>query len=90
MYEYIDHVLGNYFSAGAELSEDEAISILKKHFASSPEFAQGLRTELQRALDDDDYSWQHALAEHDVLIVENEGEARSYVKKILWVPLFTA
>ena len=89
MYEYIDQVLGNYFSAGAGHSE-EAISILRKHIANSIEFSQRLRGELVEALDDKGYSWKGALLEHDVLYLDDEDEARAYARRILWDSVFAA
>lgn len=88
MYEYIDNVLGSYFSSAVECSEDEAISTLRKHLVDSPQLAEGLHTELQSALNNRDYSWKNVLAEHDVLFAENEEDARTYAKKILWDALF--
>jgi len=87
-YEYIDHVLANYFSASVGQSEEEAVSTLRKHVTSSPELASGLRRELQHALKDVAFSWKQALAEHDVLFTESEEEARVYARKILWESLF--
>lgn len=89
-YEYIDHVLANYFSANGGQSEEEAMSALRKHVASSPELASSLHRELQHALKDVAFSWKQVLAERDVLFTESEEEARVYARKILWESLFTS
>jgi len=89
-HEYIDYVLANYFSASIGQSEDEAISTLQKHIASSPELATGLHRELEQALDDVGFSWKDALSEHDVLFTESEDEARQYARKVLWESVFVS
>jgi len=88
MYEYIDYVLSSYFSAQSESSEDEAVAILRKHIGNSAELASGLKDDLQRAFADSGFSWATALAEHDVVALENEREAFLYAKRILWEPFF--
>jgi hypothetical protein len=82
-YEYIEHALANYFAAGIGQSEEDAVGTLQRHMAASPELADGLRSEVRQALADPAYSWRDALAEHDVLTVEDEGEARQYARKLL-------
>jgi hypothetical protein len=82
-YECIDYVLGNYFTGANELSEQEGIKALREHLAANAEFAAGLRKDVQQALADESYSWREALAEHDVLTIEDEEEARQYGRKLL-------
>lgn len=88
MYEYIDYVLSNYFSARSEESEEEAIALLRKHLDNSAELTSGLRDELQRAFLTQGFSWRIVLAVHDVVAIEDEGEALAYARRILWEPFF--
>ena len=82
-YDYINHVLANYFSANLGQTEEESISALQKHLECSLEFTHRLRCELQQALNDMNFSWKDSLAEHDVLFSDNENDAREYAKKLL-------
>lgn len=90
MYTYIDQVLGSYFGSSVGHSEEEAMSILRKHIASSIALSQGLRAELEVALEDSDYSWKGALLRHDVLCIDEEDKARAYARRILWDSLCVA
>lgn len=81
-YEYIDHVLGNYFAVSLGHSEGEAITALLGHMTASPEMANGLRKQVAAALVDQDYSWSRAFSEHDVLTIEDEADARRYAVKL--------
>lgn len=90
MYEYIDQVLGNYFSAGTGHSEEDAISILRKHIANSIEFSQRLRGKVVEALAYRGYSWKGSLLKHDVLCLDDEDDARTYARRILWDAVFAA
>lgn len=89
-YENINYVLANYFGPVAEYSEQEAISTLRRHLTEGAEFSEDLRTELQKALNDETYSWKDVFIENDVVFIETEEEARVYAKKILWDELFAA
>jgi hypothetical protein len=82
-YEYIDHVLANYFAVGIGSSDQEAIAALRRDLAASCELLAGLRRDAQRVLSDESYSWREVLAEYEVLITEDEQEARQYGKKLL-------
>lgn len=84
MYEYLDHVLGAYFSDAAELSDEEAISTLKEHLANSPALRQGLTDEIIRALADSTFSWKNILIAHNCVYVAREEDAFRYAKKIFW------
>jgi hypothetical protein len=86
-YGYVDHVLANYFSAGVGLSEEEGIASLRKHLSTSRELSDGFRADLHAALEDSTYSWSEALAENDVIAIENEVEAKAYARKLLWPSL---
>lgn len=86
-YEYIDYVLANYFAAGNELTEQEGIKALREHLVANAEFAAGLRREVQQALADTTYSWREAFAEHDVVTIEGEDEARRYARRLLGTAL---
>jgi hypothetical protein len=88
MYDYINNVLVNYFNANLGYAEDEAISILRNDLENSAELAKGLRADLENAFGDESYSWKGALTEYDVLVMETEDEARSYMRRILWSPFF--
>ena len=88
MYEYIDHILANYFSSSAANSEQEAILVLREHMAISAELEHSLRTEIENALHDSNYSWKNSLANYDVFFTENEEDARSYAKRLLWDAVF--
>ena len=83
-HQYIDHVLANYFAVGIGQSEEEAIDALRRHIATSPELAAGLRSDMQQALDDPSYSWCAVLSEYDVLTLDDEAAARDYAKRMLW------
>lgn len=82
-YDYLDHVLANYFAVGIGHSEQEAIDALRRDLAVSSELAAGLRRDAQQALADEAYPWREVLAEYDVLTIEDEGEARQYGAKLL-------
>lgn len=88
MYEYVSHVLANYFNSSVGHSEEEAVSILREHLTNSTELAGGLRADLGNALVDKTYSWKEAFAENDVLVFEDEAQARIYAKTLLWDSLF--
>lgn len=88
MHEYIDHVLGSYFSDASESSEDEAIDLLRRHLEESPLLSSGLRPELECAFKDEGFSWKGKLEEHGVIYLETEAEAREYAIEILWTPYF--
>ncbi|EJL84602.1 hypothetical protein PMI15_02081 [Polaromonas sp. CF318] len=88
MYEYVSHVLANYFSINSELSEEEAIADLRKHFFVNAILKKEIYSDLRQALNDDSFSWKDALQRYDVFHFENENEARSYVVKTIWEPLF--
>ncbi|WP_124920374.1 hypothetical protein [Burkholderia stagnalis] len=88
MYEYIDHVLASYFGASTETSEDEAISLLLSNIKNSDVFASGLRSDVQRALQDAGYSWKAVLEQYEVAFFDTEEDARSHAKHILWDSLF--
>lgn len=81
-YEYIAYALANYLSSSIGHSEEEALSALQQDMADSPDLAMGLRNDVRQALVDQDYSWRDALAEHEVLAVESEDEARQYAKML--------
>jgi hypothetical protein len=88
MYEYIDHVLASYFGVGAEISEEEAISLLLENIKNSVVFASGLRAEVERVMRDSNYSWKTVLEKYEVAYFDTEGDARSYAMHILWELLF--
>jgi hypothetical protein len=79
---YIDHVLASYFAADTGASDAEAIAQLRQHMGSSPALANGLMEEVKRAFSDHSYSWQDALAEHDVLRAADEDEAKKYAQQL--------
>jgi hypothetical protein len=85
-YEYVDQVLGSYFSILTEESDDEAIDSLKKAVASSPEWAGKLLSELHQAFSDPTYSWVEVFEEHQVPYVAgvevSEAEAREYALRL--------
>lgn len=87
MYEYINHVLANYFNTSVGHSEDEAISILRNDLENSSELAKGVQADLEKAFGDGDYSWRDVFATHDVIFADSEEEAHAYAKKILWYNL---
>ncbi len=82
-YEYIDHVLANYFASNLGHSEEEAVEALRTHLAASSELTAGLRGDVQRALVDSTYSWRKVLVENDVLVMDDEDEARQYAAGLL-------
>ena len=82
-YEYIDHVLANYFATSIGHTEQEAIDALRRDLAASPELAAGLRRDAQGVLADASYSWKKSLEDYDVLTVEDEDEARRYGRSLL-------
>jgi hypothetical protein len=86
-YEYIDHVLASYFAADIGASDAEAIQLLRRHLAASPTLEANLQDEVRRALNDPSFSWREVLAAHDVLTVENEAEAKSYVEDLFGAAL---
>jgi hypothetical protein len=86
-YGYVDHVLANYFAAAVGLSEEEGAASLRQHLSASRELSDGFRADLQAAFEDPGYSWREALAENDVVVIENEGEAKAYARKLLWSSL---
>jgi hypothetical protein len=82
-YDYIDHVLANYFAVDIGYSEQEAIDVLRQDMAASPELAVGLRRDAQNALLDDSFSWLEAFAKYDVVTIDGESEARQYARELL-------
>jgi hypothetical protein len=89
-YEYVEYVLANYLAAGIGQSEDEAVSALRAHIESNPNFGANFRADLQQALRDDAYSWRSVLEDFDVVTEKDEQAARDYVKVLLWDSLFAA
>ena len=88
MYEYVDYVLANYLSANIGDSEEEAVSALRAHIASNAELAKGIRIDLESALADDQYSWKEAFTRSDVISFDDEMQARTYARSLLWEKLF--
>jgi hypothetical protein len=88
MYDYINYVLGTYFSMNAELTEAEAVSSLKESASQNEELFDGLRSELESAFSDENFSWKSIMEEYDVVFINDEGAARSYAKKVLWDTLY--
>ncbi len=87
-YEYVEYVLATYLAAGIGQSEGEAVTALRVHIESDPNFGANFRADLQQALSDDAYSWRTVLENFDVVTEKDERTARSYVKALLWDSLF--
>lgn len=87
-YSLIETVLAGTFSSSVGFGEDEAISELRKDIESNPVFRKGIEDELKKAFLDHDLSWRALFLEHNVCFFENEDEARSYARKILWDIVF--
>lgn len=88
MYENIDCVLSNYLSCRISGSVSEADAALRRRIEQSAEFSMALRSELQRALSDDEYSWLRAFEMVGVASLKDESDARAYAKARLWDPYF--
>ncbi len=83
-YEYLNHVLANYFSVNVgEANEERAILEVRQAMSESPQYAEGLRADLLSALADPELSWKSVLAEFDVAHIESEQEASAYAINIL-------
>lgn len=83
-YEYLNHVLANYFSANVEeANEMLAAQKVRQHMSESPQYAEGLRADLLSALSDTGLLWKSVLAEFEVAHIETEQEARAYAINIL-------
>ena len=83
-YEYLNHALANYFSAHVEeANEMLATQKTRQHMSESPQYADGLRTDLLSALSDSGLSWKSVLAEFEVTHLETEHEARAYAINVL-------
>ena len=89
-YEYVDHVLANYFAVGVGLSEEEGVASLRQHLSASRELANGFRADLQAAIEDSTYSWREALSKNGVVEIGNEDEAKAYARNLLWPSLSNA
>lgn len=87
-YEYVEYVLASYLSSGIGLSEEDAVAALRMHLNSNSEFRTNFRSELQRSIADESFSWCRALKEQNVIEMADEESARSYVKRLLWDSLF--
>lgn len=92
MYEYLNTVLANHLTVLTEFTIAEALSSVRENIAFSPQFSEGLRTDIQNALNDKAFSWKAAFIEHQCELLytddETEEEVRAYAKKILWDELF--
>jgi hypothetical protein len=83
-YEYINHVLAAYLSADLGIPQDETMPSLKEDISRSAVFFEGLRSELEQAFEDKNFSWKEIFDEYNVISTTNEKEARSHAKKLLW------
>lgn len=81
-YEYINYVLGSYFSSATEESEEQAINAFRSQFQSGDELFENLRSEFARALVDNNCSWVGVFADNEVLEFKNESEAKIYAIKL--------
>jgi hypothetical protein len=88
MYDYIGYALANYHSVYLGNSEEEAISELQADLAGNEVLSNGLRKDMENALQDSNYSWKAVLEESNVFWADSENVARSYAKHILWDALF--
>jgi hypothetical protein len=88
MYDYIGYVLANYFNVNIGDSEEGAISGLQADLVRNTVLSNGLRSDMESALNDSNYSWKAILEECNVFWAESEDAARSYAKHILWDFLF--
>ena len=82
-YEYLNHVLANYFSVNVgEANEERAIQEVRQAMSESPQYAEGLRADLLSALADPGLSWRSVFAEFEVAHIESEQEASAYAISI--------
>jgi hypothetical protein len=82
-YEYLDHVLVNYFAVPIGFSEEQALAELRASMAQSEVLSMGVRKDLRQALADDSLEWPAVLAEFEVARFEDDGKARAYARNLL-------
>lgn len=81
-YEYLSHVLTNYFSVSVGDSEAAAVSALREDMGENQVLAAGVRRDFAAALADPDFSWQSILETVDVATALDEAGAREYASSL--------
>lgn len=82
-YEYLDHVLANYFAVPIGLSEEQGLADLRASMAQSEVLSKGVREDLRKALTDEALVWHDVLAEFEVARFDDDVKARTYARKLL-------
>ena len=85
----IEYVLHTMFSSQEGFSEDVAIELYKRSRLNNGK-TEALKSELEEAFDNSEFSWRAILENPDCeyYYAEDEADARAYAKKILWDPIF--
>jgi hypothetical protein len=82
-YEYLDHVLANYFAVPIGFSEEQGLAELRASMARSEVLSKGVREDIRQALADESLAWHDVLAEFEVARLEDDGKARAYARNLL-------
>jgi hypothetical protein len=85
------YMLKTVFSTEVGLSESAAIRIYLSAARDGNEVGL-LKDELERSFVEPEVSWRELLLndEYEVIDASSEEEARSFAKRVLWEPLFSA
>lgn len=81
-YEYLDHVLANYFAVPTGFSEGQGLADLRASMAQSEVLSKGVREELRQALTDESLAWHDVLAEFEVARFDDGDKARAYARNL--------
>lgn len=83
MFEHIDYILANYFSAEIGHSEQEALDCLRQEVGHGTTIWKELHLQLERAFAEPEFSWKSALSRNNVCHLADEDSARKYAEKLL-------
>lgn len=86
-YKLIQSVLGGIYGAQVGLNDEEAIAAFQKDLQHKP-FREGIEAELKKAFSDESLSWVKLMDDCEVSFFENEEEAKSVAKELLWDVVF--
>lgn len=82
-YEYLDHLLANYFAVPLGSSDEEGLAQLRTAMHASVDLAQGVRGDVRQALGDNSMHWREVFADFEVAHFDDEIAAREYAHELL-------
>jgi len=83
MFEHIDYILANYFSAETGHSEQKALDCLRLEVGLDTSIWKELRLQLARAFSEPEFSWKSTFSRNNVCDFADEDTARTYAERLL-------